>query len=86
MIKACSRSNLVVVYAYHHAAEVWFKGIENKITRLKNLQIWRIPSEKSQELAKMAERSMQLQATIQEHQLMMSNGKNSVDISFERWY
>ena len=55
----------MLVYCFHHAAEVWWKGIENKLTRQDKLQVWRIPSAASQELAALAERSMQLQATVQ---------------------
>jgi uncharacterized protein YaeQ len=59
--------------------------MQTKLTRPKNLQVWRIPHTGSQELAKLAERSMQLQATIQEQVLMMGNGSNTVDIECVRW-
>jgi uncharacterized protein YaeQ len=47
--------------------------------------VWRIPSVTSQALAKLAQRSMQLQATIQEGVLMMGDGANTVDIEPVRW-
>jgi uncharacterized protein YaeQ len=47
--------------------------------------VWRIPAEASQELATLAERSMQLQATIQEGVLMLGNGQKHVDIEPARW-
>ena len=49
------------------------------------LQVWRVPTEGSQALAKLAQRSMQLQATIQEGVLMMGDGINTVDIEPVRW-
>jgi uncharacterized protein YaeQ len=49
------------------------------------LQIWRVPTLQSQELAKLATRSMQLQATIQEGALMMSDGASTVDVECVRW-
>ena len=61
------------------------RGIETKLTRLSNLAVWRIPAEASQELATLAERSMQLQATIQEGVLMLANGQKHVDIEPVRW-
>ena len=73
------------MYAFHHAAEVWWKGIVNKLTRLSNLSVWRIPSEPSQALAALAQRSMQLQATIQEGALMLGDGQRHVDIEPVRW-
>jgi uncharacterized protein YaeQ len=59
--------------------------MQTKLTRPNNLQVWRIPHTASQELAKLAERSMQLQATVQEQVLMMGNGSNTVDIECVRW-
>ncbi|MET0312079.1 MAG: YaeQ family protein [Burkholderiaceae bacterium] len=85
VIKACGKAEEVRVYAFHHAAEVWWRGIGNKLTRPQNLSVWRIPSEPSQEMAKMAQRSMQLQATIQEGVLMLGDGTRSVDIEPVRW-
>jgi uncharacterized protein YaeQ len=53
--------------------------------RLSNLQVWRIPTEASQELAQFAQRSMQLQATIQEGVLMLGDASRHVDIEPVRW-
>ena len=85
LAKACSKSDAVVVYCFSHAAEVWWRGIENKLTRLDKLQVWRVPTEASQALAAMAERSMQLQATIQEGALMLGNSRHQVTIEAQRW-
>lgn len=85
LTKACGKSDAVVVYCFAHAAEVWWRGIENKLSRLDKLQVWRVPTEASQALATMAERSMQLQATIQEGALMLGNGRQQVDIEAQRW-
>jgi uncharacterized protein YaeQ len=83
--KASRKAERVAVYAFHHAAEVWWRGIETKLTRFANVEVWRIPTEASQALAQLAERSMQLQATIQEGQLMLGNGARSVDVEPVRW-
>ncbi|MBM3387145.1 MAG: YaeQ family protein, partial [Betaproteobacteria bacterium] len=45
----------------------------------------RVPTEASQELAKMAERSMQLQATVQDGALTLSSDAGSVHIGLTRW-
>ena len=83
--KACRKSEQMAVYTFSHAAEVWWRGIESKLTRLSNLAVWRVPAEASQQLAQLAERSMQLQATIQEGALMLSSGTHTVDIEAVRW-
>ena len=83
--RACSKADQVLVYAFSHAAEIWWRGIESKLTRLDRLQVWRIPAPSSQALAGLAERSMQLQATIQEGALMLSSAKGTVDVEPVRW-
>jgi len=83
--KACRKADQVAVYAFHHAAEVWWRGIEGKLTRLANLAVFRIPAEASQALAALAQRSMQLQATLQEGTLMLGDSARHVDIEPLRW-
>lgn len=83
--KACSKADAVAVYCFHHAAEVWWKGIAPKLGRLDKLQVWRIPAETSQALTSMAERSMQLQATIQEGSLTLSSTQGSICVEPVRW-
>ena len=85
LLKACNKADQVVLYVFSHAGEVWWKGIQNKLTRPNNLQVWRIPAAASQSLTSLAERSMQLQATIQEGALMLSNSQTTVHIECERW-
>jgi len=84
LIKACGKGDEVLLYCFSHAAGIWWKGIENKLARLQNLQVWRIPSETSQAVAALAQRSMQLQATVQENVLMLGDGRNSIDIELAR--
>jgi uncharacterized protein YaeQ len=85
LLKACSKADQVVLYVFASSGEVWWKNMQNKLIKPTTLEIWRIPSSVSQELATLAERSMQLQATIQEGALMLSNGSHNVTIECERW-
>ncbi|MBS0509349.1 MAG: YaeQ family protein [Proteobacteria bacterium] len=85
LTKACSKADSVLVYAFHHAAEVWWRGIETKLTRLDKLQVWRLPSDAAQQLAALAERSMQLQATVQDGALTLSSERGSVHVEPLRW-
>ena len=85
LTKACQKADVVLVYCFNHAAEVWWKAIATKLTRLDRLQVWRIPADSAQALAKLAQRSMQLQATIQEGALMLGDGSTNVDIEAVRW-
>ncbi len=85
LAKACGKADAVVLYCFNHAAEVWWKGIENKLTRLRNLQVFRIPTDASQGLQVLAQRSMQLQATVQDGSLMLADDTHHVDIVPTRW-
>ena len=83
--KACNKSDHMLVYPFNHAAHVWWKGLEGKLNRQSKLEIHYIDSEVAQQLGALAERSMQLQATIQEGNLMLGDGKDTVDIEPVRW-
>jgi len=85
LTKACRKADEVLLYTYGHAAEVWWRGIENKLSRLSNLQVYRVPAATAQDLGALAERSMQLQATIQEGVLMLGNNARSIDVEPLRW-
>ena len=85
LVRACSKADDVQVYCFHHAAEVWWRGIENKVARLQNLSVFRVPAAASLALAALAQRSMQLQATIQEGTLMLGDGATTVDVEPLRW-
>ena len=83
--KACGKADQVVLYCFHHAAEVWWRGMQGKLARLSNLSVLRVPVAASQALPALAARSMQLQATVQEGNLMLGNGTVGVDIEPLRW-
>ncbi len=85
LVRASSKADRVIVYAFHHAAEVWWKSMENKVSRLERLEVWRIPSSASLAMAALAQRSMHLQATIQEGLLTLGDSANSIDVECVRW-
>ena len=85
LLKACGKAYEVVLYSFSHAAEIWWRTIESKLARPKNLQVFRIPSTAALSLIALAQRNMQLQATIQEGALMLGDGVHNVDIEPLRW-
>lgn len=80
LAKACARAERVTIYAYGSAAPIWWSGIETKVTRLRNLEVWRIPAEQAQALAGLAQRSMQLQLQAQDGHVWISNERGSVEL------
>jgi uncharacterized protein YaeQ len=85
LTKACAKADAVVVYAYGHAADIWWKGIATKLTRLDKLNVWRLPAEGCASLSSLAQRSMQLQATIQEGEITISSTLGSVHLVPMQW-
>jgi uncharacterized protein YaeQ len=84
LLKASARAEAVSLFAYSSAVPVWWAQIAGKLSRLRNLAVWQVPSEQSQALAALAERSMQLQVTVQEGQIWVGNGAHSVELALKR--
>ena len=80
LAKACGRARRVTLYCYSHSAHIWYAGIANKITRLRNLDIWQLPFDQSQALAALAQRSMQLQLSVQDGHAYISDGARTVEV------
>lgn len=83
LTRACGRADKVIVIAYGRAAEIWWKGIADKVARLEKLRVLRIADEQCKALARLAGRNMQLSATLQEGQLLLVSGDASAEVSFE---
>jgi uncharacterized protein YaeQ len=83
LMKACGRSEQVIVYSFSATSHIWYKQIANKIERAKNLSVINIPSEASAQLEKLAQRTMQLQCTIQDGQIWLTDGESTVQIDRE---
>jgi uncharacterized protein YaeQ len=54
LAKACSRAGRVTLYVFGSAAEIWWNGIRNKLTRLNKLTVWQILAEQAQALSLLA--------------------------------
>ncbi|MBQ5942761.1 MULTISPECIES: YaeQ family protein [unclassified Massilia] len=83
ILKACSRAERVFVYSYSATSNIWFKGIANKIDRARKVTVVNIPAETSAQLEKLAKRSMQLQCTIQDGQIWLTDGVETVLVERE---
>jgi uncharacterized protein YaeQ len=83
--RACSRADAVRVYAFAASAEVWWRGVAKAFARLPKVEVWRFAAADTQALARFAERSMLLQATVQDGALTISGARGSVHLEPERW-
>ena len=80
LLRAAGRAARVTVYAYGNRAELWWAPLADRLERAKNLAVWRVPAPVVQALEQLAERSMQLQCTVQEGRLYFSNAVKTVQI------
>ena len=79
--KACGRADQVVVYCYGgRVADMWFAQNSAQFERQKNLTVINLPVESTRALAKLAQRSMNLQCTIQDGQVWLGDGNESVQV------
>ena len=85
LLKTLNKTDEAVLYAFGSNAELWWKGVENKLNRSEKLSVFRVPSAAAKELAAFAQRNMQLQATVQEGVLSLSDGLRSTDLEPVRW-
>lgn len=81
LARACGRADRVTIYPYGPSVAVWWAGIANKLTRLRNLSVWQIPSAQSQALGVLLRRSMQLQCTVQDGQVWLGQDDGSVEVT-----
>lgn len=77
LLRAAGRAERVTVFGFANSTPVWWKGIQNKLTRANNLHVWQILAAQSQALAKLAARSMQLQVTVQDGAVVVGDGAGS---------
>ncbi len=84
LMKACGRADRVSVVSYSASTPLWWSAIRNKLSRARNLSVWRLPAEQSAELAGLAARGMQLQVTVQDGRVWIGNGATSVEIEPQR--
>lgn len=77
LLKACGRAQDVVVYAYGVVAP-WWKQLGARIKQSGNVRVFSLDTAATGELAAFAQRTMRLQATIQDGQAWMSDGERSV--------
>ena len=84
--QSCGKAKNVVVYSYGgRTADTWWDKIQNSTTRFENLSVVNLSGSETSDLEKMANRSMKLQVTIQNGEVMASVGDNIVYVNPVIW-
>jgi uncharacterized protein YaeQ len=81
--RACGRSARVVVYSYGRGVELWWKQAGEKLARSENLSVIELPQEATRAIAKLADRNMKLNCTIQDGQVWLADQDETVQVEAE---
>jgi uncharacterized protein YaeQ len=78
--KACGRADAVVIYTFGRGAELWWNRAGPDLLRARNLTVVGVPVTTSQELGRLARRTMQLQCSIQDGHVWLSDETQTVEV------
>ena len=81
LMRASGRAERVTVLSYTPSTSIWWGGIVNKVSRAPNLEVWQIVPEQSQALAALSQRGMQLQLSVQDGTVWVSETQGAVEIT-----
>ena len=81
LMKASGRAAQVTVLSFSASTPIWWSAIATKITRANNLAVWQVDAAQSQVLAELAQRSMQLQISVQDGTAYIGDGERAVEIT-----
>ncbi len=85
--RACGRADEVIVYGYGgRGAEMWWNANAKLLGKNNNLSVNIVSYDTSKALAKMAERGLNLQCTIQDESVWVDDGVERVAVEIVRVY
>jgi len=84
--KSLGRSKQVIIITYNgHKSSIWWSKNQSKYTQLNNLQIINIKPDDVTAMQDFVSRNMDLQITIQEGVIWLSNSRQTINIEPEVW-
>lgn len=84
ILKACGRSQDVVVLAYGRNADLWWQGVQNRLQRAQNLTVYLLDTEGTAAMAALAERKMTLNFNIQDSSAWVSNESGESNVAIQK--
>ena len=79
--KACGRATQVRLYIYGRNAAKWWQDNGGTLARPDNLTVIELPPAATQAMAKLVQRTMQLQCTVQDGTVWLTDGARTVEIA-----
>lgn len=82
--KACNRSKQVIIYLYHgRSAQIWWEQMASTCGRFRNLTVLEFDASAISQLNALCDRTMRLQASIQDGSLWLGNSDGSVELNLQ---
>ena len=79
--KACGRAKQVYLYSYGgRGADLWWQRNAEKLQRFGNLSVIELPEAACKDMASLVQRTMQLQCTVQDGEIWLTNGESTCSI------
>ena len=79
--KACGRAKQVYLYSYGgRGADLWWQRNAEKLQRFGNLSVIELPETACKDMASLVQRTMQLQCTVQDGEIWLTNGESTSSI------
>lgn len=79
--QACGKAKQVYLYTYGgRGADQWWEKNQATLARLNNLTVINLPLDGSRALAQLAQSNMQLECTVQEGQIWLADGRDTVHL------
>ena len=80
--RACGRAARVFVYAYgDRVVDAWWGRTRGDLEHVSNLSVLKLSSASSQAAARLAERTMRLDCTIQDGQIWLADATRTVEVA-----
>jgi uncharacterized protein YaeQ len=84
--RACGVSREVIVYPYSgNSAEIWWEQNRRALEKLDKVSVVNIPPESAEALGRLAQRTMQLQCTVQDGELWFTDSTTSLQVVPQVW-
>lgn len=84
ILKACGKSDEVIVVAYGRNAGLWWNGLRDKLARTDNLSVYILDAEETTALAALAQRKMALNVNVQDAAAWVSSDAGSVSLQISK--
>lgn len=84
--QACGKAKSVIIYTYNQrSSAIWWSQIEPRLKRFRNLSVVNLSVADSDELEAMVDRNIELQCTLQDGQVWLSNNALTLTIEKQIW-